>query len=58
MRVGWLIVDGMYVLICIGLVVYTKTGKRGNEDAARYAKVLWAFVGLFALGRLVYDLTR
>jgi hypothetical protein len=56
MRGGRLILDGTYLLVCIGLVAYMNCGKRANESAARYAKVLWAFIGLFALGRLVSDL--
>jgi hypothetical protein len=58
MRGGRLILDGMYFLICLGLVAYTSSGKRAHQPQPRWAKVIWVFIGLTALGRLVYDLIR
>jgi hypothetical protein len=58
MRAGRLIFDGLYLLICVGLVAYMNSRKREalSSAAAGIAQVLWAFIALFALGRLVYDL--
>jgi hypothetical protein len=56
MKGGRLILDGMYLLICVGLVAYTNSRKRADQPQPRYAKVVWVFIGLTALGRLIYDL--
>jgi len=56
MRGGRPIVEGMYLLVCIGLVAYTNSGKRANQPQPRCFKVVWVFIGLTALGRLIYDL--
>jgi len=56
MRTGWLIVDVMYLLLCVGVVIYTNSGKRGGQPQPRWAQVVWVFIGLTSLGRLVYDL--
>jgi hypothetical protein len=56
MKTGWLIVDVMYLLICGGVVIYTNSGTRAGQPQPRWAKVVWVFLGLTSLGRLVYDL--
>jgi len=56
MRTGKLIFDGVFLLVVIGLVVYTTSGKRANPPQPRWTKVVWGCIGLISLGRLVYDL--
>ena len=51
MRTGWLIVDAMYLLLCVGAVIYTNIGKRAGQP--RWAQVVWVLIGLTSLGRLV-----
>jgi len=38
MRAGWLIVDVMYLLVCVGVVIYKNSGKRAGQPQPRWPK--------------------